>query len=97
MNQILISFKIKIYIHSIRDKTVIIIRLNPNVVWIMFKKLVRTSKKTPHFTIAKTMWLMLWKEIIPVYSENRTKPINKNAALLIVKVDDTYSYHYGIL
>jgi hypothetical protein len=28
-----------------------------------------------HFTIAKLKWLNLFKEIIAVYSENRTTPI----------------------
>jgi len=36
---------------------------------------------------------MLFKEIIAVYSENHTKPININAALLIVKAGGIYSYH----
>jgi hypothetical protein len=37
---------------------------------------------------------MLFREIIAVYSENRTKPINthygQNAELLVVKVRGTY-------
>jgi hypothetical protein len=37
---------------------------------------VRTAKKTLHFTIAKINWLTLFKEIIPVYSENDIKSIN---------------------
>jgi hypothetical protein len=39
-----------------------------------FKNPIRTSKKTPHFTITKINWLTLFKEIIPVYGENHTKP-----------------------
>jgi hypothetical protein len=35
-----------------------------------------TAKKTQHFTITKINWLMLFKEIIAVYSENHTKRIN---------------------
>jgi hypothetical protein len=42
----------------------------------LFKYSVRTSKRTPHFTITKINWLTLFKEIIAVYSENHTKPIN---------------------
>jgi hypothetical protein len=42
----------------------------------LFKNSVRTSKRTPHFTITKINWLMLFKEVIAVYSENHTKPIN---------------------
>jgi hypothetical protein len=41
----------------------------------LFKNPVRTSKRTPHFTIAKINWLMLFKKIIAVYTENHTKPI----------------------
>jgi hypothetical protein len=41
---------------------------------------------------------MLFEEIITVYSENHTKPINtlcgQNAMLLIVKARGTNSYHW---
>jgi hypothetical protein len=36
----------------------------------LFKNSVRTSKRTPHFTITKNNWLMLFKEII---AENHAK------------------------
>jgi hypothetical protein len=39
-------------------------------------ELVRTSKRTLFVTITKFNWLMLFKKIIAVYSENHTKPIN---------------------
>jgi hypothetical protein len=43
---------------------------------------------------------MLFREIIVVYSENYTKPINtlhgQNAELLIVKAGGTYSYHWAL-
>jgi hypothetical protein len=42
----------------------------------LFKNPVRTSKRTPHFTITTINWLKLFKEIIAVYSENGTEPIN---------------------
>jgi hypothetical protein len=42
----------------------------------LFKNSVRTSKRTPHFTITKINWLTLFKEIIAVYSEKHAKPIN---------------------
>jgi hypothetical protein len=42
----------------------------------LFKNPVRTSKRTPHFTITKINWLTLFKEIIAIYSENGTKSIN---------------------
>jgi hypothetical protein len=65
-----------------------------------FKHSVRTAKKTQHFTITKINWLMLFKEIIAVYWENHTKPINAlcghNAELLIVKAGGTYSYHWAV-
>jgi hypothetical protein len=37
---------------------------------------VRTSKRTPHFTITRISWLMLFKETVAVYSEIHTKPRN---------------------
>jgi hypothetical protein len=44
----------------------------------------------------KLNWLMLSKEIIAVYSENQTKPINtfsgRNAKLLIIKESGRYNY-----
>jgi hypothetical protein len=42
----------------------------------LFKNSVHTSKGTPHFTIAKIELLMLFKEIIAVYSENHGRAIN---------------------
>jgi hypothetical protein len=42
----------------------------------LFKNSVRTSKRTPHFTIAKINWLTLFKEIILISSEDYTKPKN---------------------
>jgi hypothetical protein len=42
-------------------------------------------------------WLMLFKQMISVYSENHMKPINtlceQNAELLTDKAGGTYSYH----
>jgi hypothetical protein len=42
----------------------------------LFKNPVRPSKRTPYFTITKIEQLTLFKEIIAVYSENHTEPIN---------------------
>jgi len=47
----------------------------------IFKNSVRTSKRTPHFTITKINWLMLFKEIIAVYSENHAKPVNTKCSI----------------
>jgi hypothetical protein len=43
---------------------------------IILKNSVRTAKKTQHFTITKISQFMLFKEIIAVYRENHTNPIN---------------------
>jgi hypothetical protein len=52
----------------------------------LFKNPVLTSKRTSHFTITKINWLTLFKEIIAVYSENHTEPINiKNKSYLMLK------------
>jgi hypothetical protein len=48
----------------------------------LFKNSVRTSKRTPHFTIKKINWLTLFKEIIAVYSENQAKPINTKCRVI---------------
>jgi hypothetical protein len=40
----------------------------------LFKNSVRTTKRTPHFTITEINWLMLFKEIIAVYSQKQKKP-----------------------
>jgi hypothetical protein len=50
--------------------------MKTKLVYVLFKNSVRTSKRTPHFTITKINWLTLFKEIIAVYSENHTKPIS---------------------
>jgi hypothetical protein len=47
----------------------------------LFKNPVRTSKRTPHFTITKINWLMLFKEIIADYSDNHAKPINTKCSI----------------
>jgi hypothetical protein len=48
----------------------------------LFKNPVRTSKRTPHFTITKINWLMLFKEIIAVYTENHTIPSIKKMQVI---------------
>jgi hypothetical protein len=40
--------------------------------------------------------LMLFKEIIAVYSENRTKAIKYKTQVVIVKADDTYSHSWAL-
>jgi hypothetical protein len=58
-----------------------------------------TSKRTPHFTITKNNWLMLFKEIIAVYSEN-TEPINTlcgHNPETVVKAGGAYSYHWAAM
>jgi hypothetical protein len=46
------------------------------IIQIVLKNSVRTSKRTPHFTITNINWLTLFKEIIAVYSENLMKAIH---------------------
>jgi hypothetical protein len=52
----------------------------------LFKNSVRTTKRTPHFTITKINWLTLFKEVIAVYNKKHTKPINTKR-----RVTDYYS------
>jgi len=42
----------------------IIPSLEPEIIYAVCKNSVRTSKRTPHFTIANINWLMLFKDII---------------------------------
>jgi hypothetical protein len=70
--------------------------LKPKLVQIIFKNLVRTAKKTQHFTIKKINWLTLFKEIIAVYSKNHTKPQLRNVQLLIAKAGGSYSSHWAL-
>jgi hypothetical protein len=62
----------------------------------LFNNSVRTSKRTPQFTVTKINWLMLFAEIMAVCSENHARPINTKCTLLIVKTGGTYSYHWGL-
>jgi hypothetical protein len=59
-------------------------KLNPlktKLAYILFKNSVCTSKRTPHFTITKVNWLMLFREIIAVYSGNHAKPLNTKCSI----------------
>jgi hypothetical protein len=62
----------------------------------LFKNSVRTSKRTPYFTITEINWLTLFKEIIVVYYENQVKLENEvrgqRSELLIVTVRGIYNY-----
>jgi hypothetical protein len=49
----------------------------PKLVFIIFKNLVRTTKKTQNFTITKLNGLTLFKEIITVYKNLRIKETYK--------------------
>jgi iron-sulfur cluster repair protein YtfE (RIC family) len=57
-----------------------------------------TSRKTQRFSITKISWLMLFREIIAVYSEKHTEPINKlceqNVKLLNIKADGKNCKHF---
>jgi hypothetical protein len=50
--------------------------LKQRLVFIIVENSVRTSKRTPHFTITKINWLMLFKEIIDVWNEKLKKCVN---------------------
>jgi hypothetical protein len=39
---------------------------------------------------------MLFNEIIPVYTENHTKPQTQNVGLLVIKAAGTDSYHSAV-
>jgi hypothetical protein len=48
----------------------------PMLVVMTFKNPVCTSKRTPHITNSKINWLMLFKEIITVYSDGHARSTN---------------------
>jgi hypothetical protein len=66
----------------------------------LFKNSVRTSKRTPHFTITKINWLTLFKEMIAVYSGNHKKSLNalcgQNSELLVSETSGTRIYHLDL-
>jgi hypothetical protein len=62
----------------------------------LFKNPVRTSKRTPPFTITNTNSLTLFKEIIAVYSENHAKPIYRQYRELIIVAAGTDIYHSAL-
>jgi hypothetical protein len=63
----------------------------------IFKDSVRTAKETQNFTVTKIILLTLFKEIIAVYSECHTGPVNTNCRiLLLVRSVDTYSCHWAL-
>jgi hypothetical protein len=51
----------------------------------LVKNSVRTSKRTPHFTITNINWLTLFKEIIAVYTENKKNHKHKMQTYLLLK------------
>jgi hypothetical protein len=59
----------------------------------LFKNSVRTSKRTPHFTITNINCLMLFNEIIAAFRENDAK---QNAALLTTEADGSNSYRSAL-
>jgi hypothetical protein len=56
---------------------------------LVFNNSVRTSKRTPRFSITKINWLILFKEIIAVRSRRILNPYIQNAALLTINADGT--------
>jgi hypothetical protein len=66
--------------------------LKPKLVWIVLKNSARASKRTPHFTITAIDLLTMFKEMIPVYAENNTKPTNTERDVMTGKADGIYSY-----
>lgn len=70
--------------------------LKPKLPYIIFKNLVRTAKKTPHFTIANINWLTLVKEITAVYCENEARTINTVCRFSDLKTGGTGLCRVGV-
>jgi hypothetical protein len=62
----------------------------------MFKNSVRTSKTTLPVNITDIDLLTLFKEIIPLYTENHKEPINTKCRVMFIKVTGKYSYHSAL-
>jgi hypothetical protein len=62
----------------------------------LFKNSVRTSERTPHFTITKINWLTLFKEVIAVYFQSHKKPTNTKRNITDCQTDDSYSYRSAL-
>jgi hypothetical protein len=63
------------------------------LVQIVLKNSVRTSKRTQHLAITRINQLLLFEEIIAVYTENRTQPLNTECTVTDCGVSGTCSYH----
>jgi hypothetical protein len=66
----------------------------------LLKNPVRTSRETHYFSITKTNRLMLFREIMEVYSQNHAKHVNtpcgQNAGLFNATGGGTYSNHCAL-
>jgi hypothetical protein len=67
--------------------------LKPNLVCILFKDLVRTSKRTPHFTITKINWLTLFKfnplkpNLVCILFKNSVRTSKRTPHFTITKIN----------
>jgi hypothetical protein len=80
--QLVVNASLQLELYSNLGRTrVRLTLLKPKLVYVTFKNSVRTAKKTQHFNVTKINWLTLFKEIIAVNSENRTKHINTKCSV----------------
>jgi hypothetical protein len=73
--------------------------LNPlklKLIEIICKNSVCTSRKTLHFTIMKISWLMLLKEVIPVYTYIHTRPIKTKLTVTDCEAGGTCNFHWAV-
>jgi len=67
--------------------------LKPKLVQIIFKNSVRTSKRTPHFTITKINWLTLFKfnplkpKLVQVIFKNSVRTSKRTPHFTITKIN----------
>jgi hypothetical protein len=61
----------------------------------LFKDSVRTSKRTPHFTITKINWLTVFKEIIAVRFQVLTAASMKFSVMEAVRTSET-SFNFNV-
>jgi hypothetical protein len=61
----------------------------------MYKNSVRILKRTPHYTITKINWLMLFKKVIAVYTMLSGFTVTTAWRVLELRIEETASRYGG--
>jgi hypothetical protein len=88
-------FSLTKYVGKKQSRKFFLIALKPKLVQIMFKNSVRISERTPHFTITKINWLMLFKKIIAVYTMLSGSNVTTAWRVLGLRIEERASRYGG--